>query len=396
MADYVVSGGQVSSGIVLNPGDTLTVLSDGAASAAFISVGAIETVSSGGADFTAGDDGTQIVEAGAFSSGTTLSDDGMVGSVLEVFGTAIGTEILRADAVLVESGGSTTGTLVASGQEFVSAGGLSMSSTILTGGENIYGSAIRTTVSAGGAQSVLSGGISVSATLSGGSLPGFSGTEIVYTGGTASATTINGGGLQQVESGGIAIGVVVDSQGTEAVSGGTVAGVVVNGGGTQVFGGGGLTGTETVSSGGTTVSPAIDSSGLLDLKVGAVVSGGVTFAAPAGGRLEIEGTASPAYTISGFAPGDTVDLANLAFASSSGATLSAGNVLHVTGSGGSSINLQFDPSQSFSGDTFHLAQDSPAAARWSASRCGRRAISMATAPRTCCGAARTAMSRCGR
>jgi autotransporter passenger strand-loop-strand repeat protein len=351
MIDYVVSGGQVSSGIILNPSDTLTVLSGGTATSTSIADGALETVSSGGVDLGADSIGTQIIAAGGLTSGSVLefNPEG-AGGVQDIFGTALDTLVRGNAVVVVENGGSATGTTVSDfGGEEITAGGLSLSSVISpTATQDVNGSAVDATI-LGGVQIVHSGGFSFDAAV-------IDGTEIISSGGAAALTSV-ADGSQEIDAGGTASGVVVDDLGIQTLSGGTVAGVVVSSGGVQVISSGGIVGAEAVSAGGTTVDPAIQALGLLDLQVGAVVSGGVTFAAPAGGWLEIEGAASPAYTISAFAPGDTVDLPNLPFAGSGGATLGAANLLQVTGSGGSSIDLQFDPSQSFSGETFRLAPD---------------------------------------
>jgi autotransporter passenger strand-loop-strand repeat protein len=48
MTDYVVSSGQVTSGLILNAGDTETVLSGGTAFATTVNNGGLLTVSSGG------------------------------------------------------------------------------------------------------------------------------------------------------------------------------------------------------------------------------------------------------------------------------------------------------------------------------------------------------------
>jgi hypothetical protein len=71
----------------------------------------------------------------------------------------------------------------------------------------------------------------------------------------------------------------------------------------------------------------------------------------------------PANVISGFAPGDTIDLAGVPYDSSGYTTLfSGGNsvqpnaVLGIT-EGGSTYYLQFDPSQNFQNEVFQLSSD---------------------------------------
>ena len=53
MTDYSVSSGVTSTGITLNSGDTMEVLSGGTASQTTISSGALETVDSGDVDSSA-------------------------------------------------------------------------------------------------------------------------------------------------------------------------------------------------------------------------------------------------------------------------------------------------------------------------------------------------------
>jgi hypothetical protein len=64
----------------------------------------------------------------------------------------------------------------------------------------------------------------------------------------------------------------------------------------------------------------------------------------------------PTNVISGFAPGDKLDLAGVAFSSTGTVTLTSGNVLKIT-EGGTTYNLQLNPSQNFSEDAFALSSD---------------------------------------
>jgi hypothetical protein len=64
----------------------------------------------------------------------------------------------------------------------------------------------------------------------------------------------------------------------------------------------------------------------------------------------------PTNAISGFAPGDTIDLAAVTFSSGGGVVLTSGNVLKVA-EGGVPYNLQLDPTQNYSEDSFALSSD---------------------------------------
>jgi hypothetical protein len=75
----------------------------------------------------------------------------------------------------------------------------------------------------------------------------------------------------------------------------------------------------------------------------------ISFASP-GSLLTLANPDSVAGTITGFATGDTIALGGVTNVTS--AILGAGNLLTVARSSGPSITLQFDPSQSFSSDSF--------------------------------------------
>lgn len=69
-----------------------------------------------------------------------------------------------------------------------------------------------------------------------------------------------------------------------------------------------------VESGGITSATTIASGGRLDLAAGGALRNSVSFGAP-GGTLLMDGTTLAADTVSGLAPGDATDLADVAFLS---------------------------------------------------------------------------------
>jgi VCBS repeat-containing protein/autotransporter passenger strand-loop-strand repeat protein/autotransporter-associated beta strand protein len=165
------------------------------------------------------------------------------------------------------------------------------------------------------------------------------------------------GGELQVKDGGNLAGSIVDNgivdydiTGAHSFAGSLLGGgtLVVEGGGHLV-----LDGTDTYS-GGTIVS-----AGTLELATSAAAgTGGITLAAGGHSTLQIDGTLPadmPGNTISGFVPGDTVHLANVTFDSAGSITLGADNQLQIT-EGGKTYDLKLDPSQDFTGDTFHLLE----------------------------------------
>ena len=144
-------------------------------------------------------------------------------------------------------------------------------------------------------------------------------------GGEASATIVSNGGLAQIDAGGVLNGVTISNGGFALVkAGGTAAGAVIDGGTLELQGGASL-GT-----------------------------GAVTFGtAGSDGRVTFDGTPL-SNTISGFAAGDTIDLAGVGFASGNTVT-STGGVLTVS-AGTSHFTVHLAPS-GLSGGTFHLKPD---------------------------------------
>jgi hypothetical protein len=98
------------------------------------------------------------------------------------------------------------------------------------------------------------------------------------------------------------------------------------------------------------------SGGTLELQTGGVVDGRIVFVD--NGTLQIDGSAMPANVISGFAPGDTIDLSNVNYDVNGCIALSVvqTNVLTIY-ENGNSYNLTLDPSQSFADEQFELAPD---------------------------------------
>jgi autotransporter passenger strand-loop-strand repeat protein len=227
-------------------------------------------------------------------------------------------------------------------------------------------------VQSGGSLDVLSGGMASGTVVSSG------GAETVFSGGVGSGTVVSSGGAVELpltsaygpwssNSANVIDGVTVQSGATVSLDiyqGGAISAfVVLSGGQETVFSGGfasGTTilggGTEVVSSGGLTSNTVISSGGEEDLLSGGLVTGGITFSG-SGGRLRIAGTTMPTNTISGFIPGDTIDLASIAYSAAGGVSLQSGNILLVN-EDGSTFTIDLDPSQSFTGDRFQLSSDS--------------------------------------
>jgi autotransporter-associated beta strand protein len=138
-----------------------------------------------------------------------------------------------------------------------------------------------------------------------------------------------------------------DSDFGGVIGDGTGAGsVVIDGAGTVTF-----TGHNTYS-GGTTIAGG----STLELGVaGAAGTGAITFSG-AGDTIRLDVATMPSNTLRGFAAGDTIDLTAVGFSNAGRVDLIDGNLLEIS-ENGSTYDLQLDPSQSFAGDFFHLAND---------------------------------------
>jgi len=157
-------------------------------------------------------------------------------------------------------------------------------------------------------------------------------------------------GHAQVLSGETADGVVIGTGGeVGALAGATVNRAVVESG-AELLGDGGATVADTT----------IDTGGLLDLTTASTGSGTINFgppvAAPVGGTLEIDDTATLNATITNFAAGDMIDLTAIPSDLNGSANLVQGTHLLDVNENGSTYALQLD--QDFTGEYFHLTPDS--------------------------------------
>ncbi len=202
------------------------------------------------------------------------------------------------------------------------------------------------------------------------------GASLTVVGGSLGAGSITAGLGSDGAQNGQAYGSAVFIQGNQSVTlaaptgttltvAGTIADETGSGGGTANPGTGTLligsaadpgtvtldpTGAPNTYTGGTMLT-----AGTLVLgTAGAGGSGAITFGANSGATLGIDGSIMPGETIAGFAQGDTINLASIAYASGGSTTLTAGNLLEVTESG-HSYDLQLDPAQSFAGEQFILS-----------------------------------------
>jgi outer membrane autotransporter protein len=225
--------GNSASGVMLENGGSLTVLSGGLASATILGSGGTETVLGTDTGAAIGAGGTQLVNSGGVSISATISGGGAQ-SVLSA-GFASATTIGSGGVQTLLSGGSALGSLVQSGgEQMVSSGGVAISSTLLSGGlQDVRSGAtvLDTVVHPGAVQNVDSGSIASGTIIVGGSQNATSSTVV---------NTVVSGGTLTMSAGSVASGTVVSSGGTEVVLSGAVASgtSVISGGSQSVLGGG--------------------------------------------------------------------------------------------------------------------------------------------------------------
>ncbi|MBV9825374.1 MAG: DUF4214 domain-containing protein [Alphaproteobacteria bacterium] len=162
--------------------------------------------------------------------------------------------------------------------------------------------------------------------------------------------------------------VTVTGPGTVEVAGvASVLNVSVNTGGDLVLQGGSLqTDPITVAvdgriSGYGSISGSVENFGTITaqdgtLELGGPISGSGSLVFGSSGSFQLDGTTMPANTISGFVPGDMVDLADVTYDSAGNVTLPGADILQIE-ENGTNYDLDLDPSQNFEGDVFQLTAD---------------------------------------
>jgi autotransporter passenger strand-loop-strand repeat protein len=358
----IVTSGGVARGVIVASGGVVTISAGGSASASVINSGGIDAVSSRGTATGTflKSHGAEVISAGGQASGTAVDATayqfvygaaigGAVSGVqvISAGGVASGTSIVGGGVQRVFSGGIASFTSVSSGgNEYVSAGAESVSTMVNNGGaEVVYpgGMALATVVARGGVLIEVRAAVASGTVLAGG-------TEDVTSGGQANGSLIGSGGSQVVARGGAAIGAVIGAGGSQVVSsGGTVNGSVISSGGTQTVLADGKTSGATIMAGGTEV-----------LQVGAIALGPMTFLG-SNGSLMVAGTSLPSNVINGFdaigTTGDEIVLTGYSYSTVDSVTLSTGNTLTIY-LNGKDLKMQFDPSQSYTGDYFAVEANS--------------------------------------
>lgn len=283
-----VSGGETSSGLVATTSNTIYVQSGG-------------TV----IDLSVLSGGFSIVYEGATAVGTVIGSGGLVeGHVTDVLSN---TTILSGGELSGYNGGDLTGLTADAGSV---AGNLLVTGTLSgahIGNGNLSAGAggVISGVAIDGVTVISSGGLGTGDTINS--------QEYVYSGGVTSAENITGGDSQIVSAGGRSIDPLIASGGAIYNSGPVSfddANIITEGGFITETGDVVISGTGTVEytmsdgyGGGTTLED-----GTLRIDSGATAgTGAITFAGTA--DVTIGSLTGPANVLSGFAAGDTVDLA---------------------------------------------------------------------------------------
>ena len=253
---------------------------------------------------------------------------------------------------------------VSNGQTLVASGSQSYSNIdVLAGGVVLAysgGSVTNTTMGPYAYMVVDSGGAAYETVIS-----GTVSEQVVATGGFASGVTIENGG-QQIDAAS-ATNITVFAGGEQAVNHGTATDTTIFAGGTQTVGNIAIAdvieGGNVVAFSGATVANAVIAGGTLEVSAGASLGSGVSFATISGhtgGWLVIDGGTMPTAVVSGFAFGDTIDLASMGFVSGGSVSLLPNNVLQIVTVGmydSGTYDIQLNPAQSFAGAKFEQVWD---------------------------------------
>jgi autotransporter-associated beta strand protein len=144
-----------------------------------------------------------------------------------------------------------------------------------------------------------------------------------------------------------AAGVTSDYTGTIADGSNSGGSVLAQGSGIVILGG------NNTYSGGSVVTDG----GTLEFGTAASAGGGAITFSGSGNTLRLDGATILTNTVDGMADGNKIDLAGIAYDSTGSANLLANNILQIV-ENGQTYDLNLDPSHNFTGEFFHLGQDS--------------------------------------
>ena len=332
---FAENAGDVYSGNVTGAGDLrliggtlkLTGTGNSYTGGTFVEAGSTlllttANVSSGNANIGASD---ATVDFDQTTNGTyagVLSDEAQMGT-----GAVMAATLIKDDSTGANSGTLTlTQTQAFSGYTYVEAGGLDLA----------HADTLK--ASAGVVLGRVGGGATASLTLDANNQLA----SLADTGGNTTSVALDGHVLTLAEA-----------SGTSAMFSGIIKDGSVSGG-ALVFAG---AGSETLAGADSFTGGVTLESGTLDIaNAAAAGTSTIAFAAGASATLKIEAGDTPSNTISGFAAGDTIDLAGTALDAAGGAVLGNGNALTVT-ENGHSTTLHLNAATSYVGEVFHVSSD---------------------------------------
>jgi autotransporter-associated beta strand protein/autotransporter passenger strand-loop-strand repeat protein len=335
-----------------------------------INNGGILNITSGGTDTTTVVNGGGTLNLAGQSISTKTTATGVTvnaGGVVNVNNLAIANGgIVNSGGQLIDTYGTVSGVYVASGGiEKIVSGGSAFDATVAVGGElDLLGGFIADsqTISAatyvqvsngrGGLWNVLSGytiGSGQTWELDYGALENTtvnSGGKLLHYGGADDNTIINAGGVLIVSSWfDQSWYPVVNSGGQLLASYGEVDGATINSGGYAYFG-------SAVQQ--SFIATTVIDGGTLEIAQGANI-GSIEFASGTESLLKYDGTVFQSTSISGFAKGDTIDLADVKYDSTGSATLFETGTVNIV-ENGNIYQLHLNPYSEIQ-DSFQLSND---------------------------------------
>jgi autotransporter passenger strand-loop-strand repeat protein len=337
-AEYVSTGATATDTLV---GDgTINVGTNGTIINAYVGPSGNAIIGRHGSGFGTKVEGGKLHLNDAAASGTILEGYHYTEGVEIMLGSSseVG-EVILSNGVLEDSGGTTTGTTLSGGKEYLGADSVAY-------GTKIYGSSSFFSYDSGGrayGTIVESGGhydasVSINYNTSG-LLVSSGGTEIFYggdQGGTSTNATILAGGMELVY-GGDAVETKLFGSST-VFSGGLTTGAAIGSGGYELIEGGGTTSGSTVLAGGyelvqedANVSSANIAGGTLEVDT-QQIKGAITFTGT-GGEYIVDTPPSPGTVISGFVAGDSIKLAAVTYSAGATVTVSATNTVTIMNGG---------------------------------------------------------------
>lgn len=198
MSQLIVSNGIVSSSVLLNSGDSLSVLSGGVAS-----------------DTKTLPNGVEVISAGGVTSG-----DQVVGGLVRNYGSETGAQLLSGEIDVSTSGGITDSATITGGALAALLGGVASANTLING--QIYalsGGVLSGNLIAGGMEIIRSGGIGRGETISGIGAAA----DAVESGAVVESSYVLGYAILAAQSGGIVSKSIASGTGEiHAMSGGYV------------------------------------------------------------------------------------------------------------------------------------------------------------------------------